>query len=85
MKLLVQRLVANHPAAVAEVARFCREKADTILNPGRITNVRWGADPRHAADKLFLMTNQLDANELIELAEYIEGLLPPAVAMRAAA
>ncbi|WP_428306484.1 hypothetical protein [Lacipirellula sp.] len=82
MYTLVKRLVATHPAAIAEVALFCREKADTILSPGRIPNVRWGSNRRHPADELLLITNQLDAHQLIELAEYIEGQLPPAVAMR---
>ena len=85
MKLLVKRLVTTHPAAVAEVALFCREKADTILNPGRITNVWWESEPSHPADELWLATNDLDADQLIELAEYIESQLPPAAAMEAAA
>ncbi len=83
MKTIVKRLVTTHPAAVAEVAQFCRAKADTILNPGRIGVPWWGLEPSNPADELWLATNDLDADHLIELAEYIESLLPPA--MRAAA
>lgn len=85
MKVLAKRLIANCPDAAAEVAQYCRLKVDTIANPGGITHLRWGADPRHPADKLLLLTNHLGVTALTELAEYIEGQLPPAVAMRAAA
>lgn len=76
MKRIAYRLVVSHPAAAAEVAQFCRLKADILLHPGSITEVRWEADPKHPADKLLLITNRLDAHELIELAEYIEDHLP---------